>query len=337
MIKDRPAHLLADEKYKNRPKPPYLLNWKSVPELVHISILDLGGIQPITGAMAEAARGILVDQPSEGEIALFREAGTQFQMISVVASVVAVGESKKGLEVTPFSLSLIPASKRGKVETKTIETIVALGGGEEWQKSEPCYFGYDPFVGDWDLYGLLRYLGSADGYLDELGLVVGSYFLATEFDFEDVVMMKAAMPSEKLERKYRRKRIELLFRPFEKVESPIELFLIQELARQGVHPAIQMLIMDDGRVFPSWYHFWHELTCDEAPGLVTEADLYFPEQKLAVFCDGAHHLRLKQRKKDEAIVNRLSELGIRSVRLPGRQIVWELEAAGRTVLDALDH
>jgi hypothetical protein len=77
MIKNRPAILLADSAYVAGPRPPYRLDWRAVPELVRASMLDLGGIQPITKAMFQAAGGKLFDKPSEGEIALFRERGTE--------------------------------------------------------------------------------------------------------------------------------------------------------------------------------------------------------------------------------------------------------------------
>ena len=91
------------------------------------------------------------------------------------------------------------------------------------------------------------------------------------------------MPSKELERKYRKHRSRLLFTPFRRVEarriwgakSPIELFLIQELARRGQFPQLQILIMEGGAAFPSWYHLWKDLEFRHAPGLITEADLYF--------------------------------------------------------------
>ena len=56
-------------------------------------MLDLGGIQPITKAMAEAAGGTMYDKPSKDEIELFRKRRTKFQLVSVVLSCVAAGEA----------------------------------------------------------------------------------------------------------------------------------------------------------------------------------------------------------------------------------------------------
>lgn len=73
MIENRPASLLADATYGILPKLPLAIDWSSVPELIRVATLDLGGIQPVTKAMAEAAGGTLHDKPSEGEIELFRK------------------------------------------------------------------------------------------------------------------------------------------------------------------------------------------------------------------------------------------------------------------------
>ena len=100
--------------------------------------------------------------------------------------------------------------------------------------TEPGYSGYDPFSGEWAMYGPLSLVARTKGFLDEVGIVVGMYFLATDFDPDDTLMMHVGMPTEKLDARYRRRRSELLFRPFERVEArriwgaetPIELFLI---------------------------------------------------------------------------------------------------------------
>jgi hypothetical protein len=174
MIKDRPAHLLSDPAYSSRPAPPYAFTWGAVPELVVTSLADLSGIQPVTGAMMRLAGGLLRDQPSDPEIAMLRERGTKFQIVSVVASVVATHGPDGVTSVTPFALSLIPALKRGEVTATSIDSVAGLLAGESLLKTEPAYVGYDPFSGDWSLYGPLGLLTeSKAGYLDELVAWVG--------------------------------------------------------------------------------------------------------------------------------------------------------------------
>jgi hypothetical protein len=89
MVENRPAALLDDAAYRTLPKLPFALDWTSIPELIRVATLDLGGIQPLTKEMAAAAGGTLHDKPSE--VAMFRERGTTFQLVSVVLSVVACG------------------------------------------------------------------------------------------------------------------------------------------------------------------------------------------------------------------------------------------------------
>ena len=87
MIRNRPASLLADPAYATLPALPVALDLAAVPEWIKASILTLGGVQPITGAMAEAAGGELHDQPSAGELALFRDSGARFELVFVVVSI----------------------------------------------------------------------------------------------------------------------------------------------------------------------------------------------------------------------------------------------------------
>ncbi|MGB7934106.1 MAG: DUF559 domain-containing protein [Gammaproteobacteria bacterium] len=112
--------------------------------------------------------------------------------------------------------------------------------------------------------------------------------------------------------------------------------MIQGLAQLGLFPQLQMLIMEDGSVFPSWYHLWQDIEFRHTAGLITEADLFFPEQRMAVFCDGRHHFRRKQRERDEAINARLLSVGVRPLRFSGRQIITDLAAAVDQVLQWLD-
>lgn len=345
MIEGRPAHLLSDPAYSVRPPLPYRIDWAPVPDLIRKSIADLGGIQPITRAMFDAAGRELRDQPSKAEVALFRDKGTEFQMISIVANLIDAGSDEGVKKVTPFALTLIPAQKRGEVSLCSIDQVAAVDLSAITQEVAPVYVGYDPFKGDWSIYGAgAPGLVGGQGHLDEVGLVVDAFYLATDFDPDDVLAPSIGMPTGRASEKYLKRRRELLFRPFQKpearriwgAESPIELFLLQELARHGLHPQLQTLIMEDGGVFPSWYHLWQDLGFRHASGLVTEADMFFTEQRVAVFCDGGNfHRGAKAREREERISAKLGELGIKSVRVRGREIVRDLAAAGQKVLEAL--
>ena len=79
MIDNRPAYLLEDPNYAVIPALPIGLELGTVPDWVKLSMLHLGGVQPITGEMMEAAGFVLEDRPSDGEIELYRRKGTRFQ------------------------------------------------------------------------------------------------------------------------------------------------------------------------------------------------------------------------------------------------------------------
>jgi hypothetical protein len=120
-------------------------------------------------------------------------------------------------------------------------------------------------------------------------------------------------------------------------QSPIELFLFQELLGRGLSPILQVIMFDDGSIHPSLYDLWRDLELRHAPGHITEPDMYFPERKVAVFCDSAkHHIRTKEKAKDGAIDERLAKIGVASVRVPGPLIVKDLKAAADLVSAALD-
>lgn len=345
MIENRPASLLADPAYSILPKLPISLDWSSIPELIRVATLDLGGIQPVTKAMVDAAGGSLRDKPSDGEVALFQQRATNFQLISIVLSCVPAGMVDDVLQVKPFAMTLIPASKRGNVQETTIDLVAKLDV-DAWLATEPMYAGYDPFSGDWSLSGNLPgYMdGERKGYLDEMGFVIDQFFLATELAEEDeVLMMDLKMPSEDMRSRYEKHRRKLFFTPFKQVEArrvwgaetPIELFLIQALAKESLFPQSQMLIMEDGGVFPALYHLWNDPKFRTTTGLVTEADLYFPTERIAVFCDGSSHSRKKNRERDAAINAKLEAMGIQAIRIPGSEIKFELPKAVARVKAAI--
>jgi hypothetical protein len=265
-------------------------------------------------------------------------------MISVVLSVIAADTVDNVLTVKPFAVNLIPASKYGEVQLTDVEFISNINV-DDWLKTEPAYMGYDPFTGGWSLYGNLPgYLdGERKGFLDEFGIVTGQFFLATETGDDQILMMDMKMPSDDLKAKYEKHRNRLLFSPFQCLEArrvwgaetPIELFLIQALARERLYPQSQMLIMDDGATYPAWYHAWSDPKFRKTTGLVTEADLYFPAEHIAVFCDGSSHARKKNRERDAAIDAKLEARGIEVIRIPGSEIKFELLKAVSRVVEVL--
>lgn len=346
MIRNRPASLLADPGYTTLPALPIALDLAAVPKWIKASILTLGGVQPITGAMAKAAGGELQDQPSAGELALFRESGTRFQLVFVVASVAKFVTLDGVSHGVPYALSLQPATKRGKVSEVGVDYVEKINLSDAVARTQPAYTGFDPFTGEWQAWGAIDIFLSdqtREGFPDELGLVYDQFFLATAYDPDDVLDVDM-LANDRANRKYRRHRQNLMFRPFTDTrarriwgaESPIELFLFQALLQRGLSPSLQMLFFSDGTVFPSLYHFWANASPEEVPELITEVDMYFPEQRLAVFCDSnRHHRGAKAAQKDALVSERLAAIGVRTVRVPGPLIVRNLQAATDLVSQAI--
>ncbi|PZU87003.1 MAG: hypothetical protein DI527_19435 [Chelatococcus sp.] len=224
---------------------------------------------------------------------------------------------------------------------------MSSGTDSNLQRMEPCYVGFNPFSGQWEAFGPVPLmLGNPPWatYPDGIGLVTDMYYLQVGFDPSEVLFVDMGMGEGKPRQKYMRHRNKLMFTPFEELQarrvwgaqSPIELFLPQALLREDLTPLLQMLLFEDGSTYPSIYDLWAENLAD-VPGLITEADMFFPEHRLAIFCDSTrHHRGGKAARKDEAISRKLEDAGFRPVRVPGALIVRDLKAATKLVLDALE-
>src|SRR5207248_9862803 len=119
-----------------------------------------------------------------------REAGTEFQIVSVVLNLAHLNTGAEVPEAVPYALTLIPSSKQGAVDQRNIDAIVKLDVQKFLHETEPCYAGLDPFSGEWSLFAPLSTLigkNPCKGYLDELGLVIEQYFLATNYDPGDML------------------------------------------------------------------------------------------------------------------------------------------------------
>src|SRR5258707_4504547 len=131
-------------------------------------------------------------------------------------------------------------------------------------------------------------------------------------------MTDMRLSSEETTAKYAKHRKKLFFVPFKKVEArrvwgaetPIELFLIQALAKERLFPQSETLIMRDGTTLPSLFHLWRDSKFRNSADVISSVDLYFPTERIAVFCDGSSHSRRERRSKDAAINAKLAALGI---------------------------
>ncbi|MBL0054582.1 MAG: hypothetical protein IPP31_00030 [Chitinophagaceae bacterium] len=109
---------------------------------------------------------------------------------------------------------------------------------------------------------------------------------------------------------------------------PNRTLLIQALAQRNIFPVIQTLIFKDGKTFDNFFEMIKSNVFIKGDDLITEVDLYFPDKKLAVFCDSTQfHRGSKNKSKDELVSAKLLEIGIKTVRISGKEIIENLNKA----------
>lgn len=344
VIRNRPKELERFDGYAAKMSWPVEIDWGLVPQPINLSLVTLDGIQPVTGTAAKATDGIFSAYPSDELIAFYRERSTRFQMIFVLMSGIHFVEDGKS-RIVPYKISVMPASKRGLVSETSTDGIAAIAQSG-YLESKLAYLNFDPFLGEWGMFGEAEEVVGNNpnpGWADEIGLTLNGYFLASEYDSEDICFVDIGIP-DGVRRNYLRHQRKLLFRSFRRlqtrsvwgVENALELFLFQELVYRGLRPIPQMIIQADGQAFPSLYDLWWQRGIQGDENLVTEADFWFPAQRVAVFCDGAVHSRRVQKVRDQEIDARLEAVGVTSLRVPSKSVLNDIVGAGDAVAAALD-
>lgn len=337
-----PVRLDEYRKHLLVPPRPFAAAWEDIPEIVRGMLMPLSGIQPVTKQMSDAAGGILNTKPSPAEVRLFRELDTTFQMIKLVMSMAYwedVGDTIRGV---PSSIYAVPAIKRDKVQVFDIDTVQRIADGLEGNGVEEVMVDFDPFTGKHSatiIGGDYVRWAQQQVPLSEIGFVLERYFLADSYDPDDVLENEATIP-EHSRNGFRRNRRTKLYTPFKKwesrqiwgLDSEIERFLLQELLWRGLRPELQWIIYRSGQCFPSIYDVYRDIEFRHGTETLTSVDLFFPEERVAVFCDGTkHHRREKDRRKDDRINAALVEMGITPVRVSGHEIRKNLKDAGDKV------
>ena len=328
------------------PPRPFDAAWEDIPEIVRVSLEPLSGIQPITKQMADRAGGVLHTKPNDAEIEFFRQQGTTFQIIKLVMTMAYWEEVDGVIRGTPSSIYAVPATKRDKVQTVGIDTVAQISDAFEGRQFEDVIMDFDPFSGK---YGATVLNGDYVHWarelvdLSDIGFVLNRYFLAESFDREDLLEFDNFIP-ESSRKNYRKNRVKKLYTPFKMwksrqiwgVDSDIEKFMLQELRSRGLRPELQWIIYKTGECFPSMWDVYRDVEFRHGADTLTSADLFFPKERIAVFCDGAkHHIKEKDRRKDELINAGLEEMGIVPIRVTGREIRDDLKSAGDKVEEAI--
>lgn len=327
-IENRPKELYQLPFYKDLPLRPIKFDKPPVSgDLLELDLLTLSGIQPLENEHVVINAGVLTQTPSQDSIEIYRKQNTRFQLVQIVLNCHHFIESNGYLTGKPYNISLQPASKRGQIESVDINFIEKINI-RELEKTNPIYKGFNPFNGAYGLY-LQNFADFSNIESDMVGFVIGQYFLATKFNHHEVLAPHFS-ENQQINRDYKKFRKKRYFKPFQKTkprriwgcDSPIELFLAQALASQGHSPELQTIICKDGFTVPHLHTLWENNRSRRQVEVITEADFFFPTQKLAIFCDSvAHHSSAQAIQKDKAIDDKLRALGIQSLRLSGTEIV----------------
>ena len=186
-------------------------------------------------------------------------------------------------------------------------------------------------------------------YSDTIGLVYKTYFLASNYEKKDAcepgMCTSLLGESKALLKDYKDFRFSRYFKDFKTTkpikiwgcDSPIELFLLQAMSQLGLNPKIQTIILPDGSTFPSLQSMWEGgRRTRKLNNIITEADFFF-EEKIAVFCDSmAHHTSDAAMAKDSAIDQKLADIGIRSIRISGPDIMKSPIECARKVRELVE-
>lgn len=355
-IENRPKELWDFPNYACLPDRPFEIDLEStIGEFLAQDIFDLDGTQPIESKILGLSRKyfeghpVIEVNPSEEAIDFYRERGDTFQMINVIVCCHSFEERGGKLYGLPYHISLRPVQKRGKPSSVGVDWIKNMDLSRVLE-GNPHYMGYNPFSDAFGLYAVGTVPINENICSDTIGFVYNTYFLASNYDKKDAcdpgMCTSLLGASKSLLADYREFRFSRYFRQFKTTEpikiwgcdSPIELFLLQAMSQLGLNPRIQTLIFPDGSTFPSLQSMWEGgLRTKKLAKTITEADFFFEEEKIAVFCDSvAHHTSDDAMAKDSAIDQELTKLGIRSIRISGADIMRSPVGCARKIRELVD-
>jgi hypothetical protein len=355
MITNRPKYLSENIRFYDSFPRGYNMDvdYSCLPELLNFDFHTLNGILPLTksrfdyigqnGESDGEKTTVVFVNPLPEEYEYFESIGvTEFQAISIVLNFYAFEETESNvLKGKPYSVSLVPMEKRKQIDTWNIELLKKFDLEELCQRGGFVMSKFNPFAGFYDgigsHYSLFSQITQND-HSDSIGFQWGLYFLCPKYDIKEVQIPENHTYSRQINAKYRKHKTKLYFEPFKDVnprrlwgcDSPIELFLIQGLYIRGLIPEIQMGIYNNGDIFPNYYKMAEQETFIGQERLITSADLYFKNQKLAIFCDGKE---FHDTDKDKKISQSLIDLGIKPLRFSGKEITEEIEI----VLDTIEN
>ncbi|MFB6343519.1 DUF559 domain-containing protein [Saccharicrinis sp. FJH62] len=354
MITNRPKYLSDNiDFYNSFPQGFNLdIDYKTLPPLLNFDFHTLNGILPLTkprfefigeNSTVDGKRGTTIEvNPSPIEYEYYKSIGvTEFQAISIIFNFYAfnkVGENE--ILGKPYSVSLIPMEKNGKIDTWNIDLLKTFDLRELCQRGGHVFTDFNPIKGWYSgmamHYSLFSKMPSTT-HSDSIGFQWGMYFLSPIFDKKDVIMAENHTYSRPINAKYRKYKTNLYYKTFPDTrprriwgcDSPIELFLLQGFHIRGLSPEIQMSIYKTGEIIPNYFKMQEDEIWLGEEKLITAADFFFSDNKLAIFCDGSE---FHDEAKDKIIDSKLADLGIKSMRFSGKEITEQIES----VLDKIE-
>lgn len=328
-IENRPKELYALDYYSSLPNSKFEIDLEgSIGDFLKMDILDLDGIQPVEDFHVND-EGLITVNPSDKLVAKIKTKKTKFQLIHLVVNTYAFTTKDGKTYAKPYAISLMPSSKRCELTEVDIESIQALNL-ESINEQHKVYYGFNPFKGAYGFFGIGE-MPYPEIETDMYGFVISTYALSTNFDHQKVLcphipLIKNHNQARKDYFKYRK---DWYFKKFSKIkprkiwgcDSPIELFLLQAMNSIGLAPDIQTFICHDGFTAPSFHKLWENQRSRKRMKAITEADFYFPDKKVAIFCDSRqHHSQSDKIEKDKKIDTALTQVGIKSYRIFGPDI-----------------
>ncbi|WP_290500860.1 hypothetical protein [Alcanivorax sp.] len=340
-IENRPKELENLPFYKNLPLMPIRIDVEgAIGDFLNYDIFQLDGVQPLEKRHVEANNGLIGVNASQESIEIYKKERVNFQLIYVVINAYGFRDENGELVGKPYRISLMPASKRGAISSVPPEWVENIDL-ERMGGVPKLYKGFNPFRGAFGLH-MLGMHDYSDIESDMLGFVHSVYALADKFEHSEVLLpgIPKLQGHGQVLKDYKKYRNNWYFKSFRKLkpkkiwgcDSPIELFLLHAMDSIGLNPELQTIICEDGFTVPGFHKLWENLKSRKRLKSITDADFYFPDKRLAVFCDSvAHHSSPEAKKKDREIDEKLNKIGIQSLRICGTDIARSPMESARIV------
>ena len=328
MIKNRPKYLYELPFYQRLPDE-FAIGYGVLPKLLNLDIDFLpSSLQPIVSNNQLDNLDLFLQQEALETYSL-----SKFQLIFIVANISCFKKADDGQYYgLPYAISIIPSAKRDGVQFIEPELATILCKSELLDQKS-IFTHFDPFNENFGLW-ICPFSGMIDdSYCDEVGFVIGAYFLANNVDLASSRMPIIEGISENVASRYHKYRRKRYFKPIEEYkprkiwgcDSPIELFLLQALQAINIFPVVQTLVFQNGEIFPNYYDMALESkwVSDSKPD--TEIDLFLPEYGIAIFCDSKKfHRGARKKASANRIDKNLMKQGIISLRFSGKEILTNI-------------